>query len=138
MKTVQQKIVKRPAKHVRREKFVNVENNLVELAFLWALNELKTSNIPLDGACLEASALMVKWLRQKKIDASLIRRKLNDEEGHWTVWTPDGEVDPTIGAWSDRPRDSRPGVLYHVSPKSPHDNWPIDWDADIEGALAYV
>jgi hypothetical protein len=93
--------------------------------FVQARKALAREGVALNGGCLEASAEMVCCLRAKGADVRLIRRELPyGRGGHWTVATPQVEVDPTIGFWTtDRPRGVSRGALYIVSMKSPHRRW---------------
>lgn len=76
----------------------------------------------LDGYCIEASVLMHKYLSRRGVRAKLVRYA-TPVGGHWTIRTPEGEFDPTIGCWSDRPPSAKCGALYAVTAKSPHRRW---------------
>ena len=99
-------------------------------AFQQALSALKETPgfTDLDGFCLEASVRMHKFLRERGFAARLVRYELpTGEGGHWTVQTPEGEFDPTVGCWKLRganeepkPRGARCGRLYRVTDDSPH------------------
>lgn len=95
--------------------------SLVQAAYQHALHELAQAGFDVNGACLEASVLMHKYLRRHGIRAELIRRE-HPDGGHWTIRTPAGEYDPTISAWHDAPRDAT--GLYRVSKSSPQHKWP--------------
>jgi len=79
----------------------------------------------LNGYCIEASVLMHKYLKKRGVGVRLVRYK-TAVGGHWTIRTPEGEFDPTIGCWPNAPRLARGAkcdTLYPVTDQSPHRRW---------------
>lgn len=105
---------------------------LVVAAYQHALQELAQADIPLCGACLEASVLMHQYLRDRDAPVQLVRRE-SEVGGHWTVRTPQAEYDPTIATWPDAPRSAQ--GLYVVEGDSPHHDWP-ETEVDVPKAYA--
>ena len=105
------------------------ERALIRAAFQFAQSKIEDPD--LDGHCIEASVWMHQYLRQRGMAAELVRYELpTGEGGHWTIRTPVGEFDPTIGHWKlraanevQRPKFARPGMLYSVTATSPHKTW---------------
>jgi len=84
----------------------------------------QTSN--LDGYCLEASVVMVEYLRRRHIPDVQLCRRLCDGDGHWTIIVLQREYDPTCADWNtNRPPRAKPGSLYKVTKSSPHHQWPL-------------
>ena len=105
--------------------------SLIQAAYQHALRELAQAGFDVNGACLEASVLMHKYLREHGVRAELVRREMPDG-GHWTIRTPAGEYDPTISAWPNAPVRVR--GLYLVEPDSPHHEWP---ETSVDEKRAY-
>jgi hypothetical protein len=79
----------------------------------------------LDGYCLEASVVMVEFLRRRKVADVRLCRRLYNGHGHWTIIIHQQEYDPTCADWTNRPERSNPGSLYKVTESSPHHQWPL-------------
>ena len=108
-------------------------NRLVERAYQHALRELAQTGVDVNGACLEASVIMHKYLRDHGFCAKLVRREMPEGGGHWTVRVSEAEYDPTIAAWPDAPAGAQ--GLYVVEPHSPHYAWP-ETRVNVRGAYA--
>lgn len=91
-------------------------HTMVKTAYALAIKEIGDS---LDGYCVEAVAIMWKFLRSKRIEAVAVRRNMGKGEGHWTIQVNGIEYDPTYNWWSGG-KD-----LYVVGKGSPHLNWKI-------------
>jgi hypothetical protein len=78
----------------------------------------------LDGYCLEASVVMVEYLRRHRVPKVELRRRLYEGDGHWTITIGEQEYDPTCTDWTNRPPRAKPGSLYKVTKSSPHHQWP--------------
>lgn len=87
----------------------------------------------LDSYCLEASVVMVEYLRRHQIQAQLIRREYNGD-GHWTIKIDQIEYDPTCADWKTPPAGSIAGQLYTVTNHSTHSAWP---QTKVNETIAY-
>lgn len=107
-----------------------------QTCFRKALRALRRERIDPNGGCLEASAEIVCCLRAQGVAAKLVRRELSRQRGgHWTFETANGEFDPTIAFWTDKPTGIKRGSLYAITPKSPHRKWRRDNAIDERTAL---
>jgi|GEM_PF-2822667 hypothetical protein len=78
----------------------------------------------LNGFCLEASVVIVEYLRRHHVkQVRLIRRNCADE-GHWTFAINQQEYDPTGADWTNPSTGTTPGTIYKVTKHSPHHDWP--------------
>lgn len=103
----------------------------VAAAFLAAKRILRS----MDGACLEASVFMHRQLKAEGFAVKLRRYETKEFGGHWTISTPCGEFDPTIGFWSiAKSRWGLPARLIEVSHQTPHHTWKR---TSVDEALAY-
>lgn len=71
----------------------------------------------LDGYCVEASIYMYRKLCERGIKATVVRRTMGEDGGHWTIRVGGVEYDPTINWWTGGKE------LYVVDKKSPHRKW---------------
>lgn len=91
--------------------------------------------------CGNAAKVLRECLRRRGVAAEIVGRQFPRGQGkHFTVSTPDGELDPTIAFWPKhasyagevtRPPDAVPNALYRVRKGSPHGRWkkfPVDTD----------
>lgn len=85
-----------------------------------------------EGECIETSATMCNFIRKNGEKCNLKRYESTSKDffgGHWTLITPYGEFDPTIGCSKSKikPNQSKCGELYSVKPNSrPYNNWKFE------------
>lgn len=98
--------------------------DLVKAAYEHAKREMSAAGLSLDGGCLEASVFMHDYFRRRGVKALLVRRELDEGDGHWTVKVLGKEFDPTIGhaSWSLAMPVAR-NELHVVGRDSPHQEW---------------
>jgi hypothetical protein len=78
----------------------------------------------LDGYCLEASVIIVEYLRRHHVEQVRLIRRNYGGEGHWNFAINQQEYDPTCADWTNPPTGTVPGSIYKITEHSPHHACP--------------